>query len=54
MKPMDLKGSMELASRNLVANLCSTRHYLPYWTIENDAGYGACARFSWPQHNVGR
>ena len=54
MKPMDLKGSMELAGRNLVANLCPTRNYLPYWAIEIDSGYGAWARFTWPQHNVGR
>lgn len=51
---MDLKGSMELAGRNLVANLCPARNYLPYWAIEIDAGYGAWARFTWPQHNVGR
>ncbi len=54
MKPMDLKGSMELAGRNLVANLCPTRNYLPYWAIDIDSGYGARARFNWPQHNVGR
>ena len=51
---MDLKRSMELAGRNLVANLCPTRNYLPYWAIEIDSGYGARARFTWPQHNVGR
>ena len=51
---MDLKGSMELAGRNLVANLCPARNYLPYWAIEIDARYGAWARFTWPQHNVGR
>ena len=51
---MDLKGSMELAGRNLVANLCPARNYLPYWAIEIDAGYGAWTRFIWPQHNVGR
>ena len=51
---VNLRRSLELAGENLLATLSPVRNYLPYWAVEIDRDYTAYARFTWPQHNLGR